>query len=291
LFLFICFFIHQFPILLYKFILFDNPFVPFFDHYFKDREILSAFAYSIRSSGGWLGGNVPFSMFFQPFISFDPFTLTTSFGLIFLFLLFDFNKTKKLFFIPYLIIISIFFSGQLVPRYYLEAFLLLAFYANYNFVYKIVNFFQGFFIILFSVIFLCYSFFYLQNDNWSKKAFSRKFTYHYSTAELLKKKAINENILVLPLSRDNIFFEKNIYSSRYLNIINIFNNEYDKNFKNFLNNANIKYVIFDNQSNIPSCVELNIFDEINFKIAIRNFLFHNKEQNFKIGRIVKNECK
>ena len=289
-FLFICFFIHHFPILLYKFILFDNPFAPFFDHYFKDREALNAFAYSLRSSGGWLLGNVPFSVFIQPFISFDPFTFTTSFGLVFLFLLFDLNKIQKLFFIPYLIIISIFFSGQLVPRYYLEAFLLLAFYANYTLICKIVNYFQGFCIILFSVIFLWLSFFNLQKDNWLKKEFSRKFAYHYLNAELLKNKEINGNVLVLFFTRDNIFFEKNIYSSRYLFNTNSFNNDYDQNFKNFLNNTNIKYIVFEDQSGIPSCIELNIYDEINFKIATRNFLSKHKEQNFKIARIVKNEC-
>jgi hypothetical protein len=205
-------------------------------------------------------------------------------------LLFDLNKIQKLFFIPYLIIISIFFSGQLVPRYYLEAFLLLAFYANYTLICKIVNYFQGFCIILFSVIFLWHSFFNLQKDNWLKKEFSRKFAYHYLNAELLKNKEINGNVLVLFFTRDNIFFEKNIYSSRYLFNTNSFNNNYDQNFKNFLNNINIKYIVFEDQSTIPSCIELNIYDDINFKIATRNFLSKHKEQNFKIARIVKNEC-
>jgi hypothetical protein len=177
-----------------------------------------------------------------------------------------------------------------VPRYYLEAFLLLAFYANYTHICKIVNYLQGFCIILFSVIFLWYSFFNLQKDNWSKKEFSRKFAYHYLNAELLKNKEINGNVLVLFFTRDNIFFEKNIYSSRYLFNFNSFNNEYEQNFKNFLNNTNIKHIVFEDQSNIPSCIELNIYDEINFKIATRNFLSKHKEQNFKIARIVKNDC-
>jgi hypothetical protein len=230
-------------------------------------------------------------MIFRPFIVFNISTLTTIFGLAFIFLLFDFKRIRQLYFLPYLIIISILSLGQLLPRYFLEAFLLMAFYANYKKIYKVINIFQGFFVILFSVVFLFYSFFYLQKDSWSKKDFYRKFTYTYLNSELLKKKKINENILVMAFDRDSIFFDKNVYSSRYINVLTSFNGQYQENLKKFIKDANIKFIIFDNSSRVNDCIVVDIFDEINFKKATRNYLINEKEYNFKIGKIVKYDCK
>jgi hypothetical protein len=289
-FLLICFLIHQFPILLYKFILFDNPFVPLLDHYFKDREILSAFTYSIRASEGWLG-NFTFSMIFRPFIDFNISKLTTIFGLAFIFLLFDFTRIRQLYFLPYLIIISMISLGQLLPRYFLEAFLLIAFYANYKMIYKVINICQGILVISLSIIFLFYSFFYLQKDSWLKKDFSRKFTYTYLNSELLKRKKIDENILVMPFDRDSIFFDKNVYSSRYINVLTSYNGKYQENLNKFIKDVNIKFIIFDNSSIVNDCIVIDVFDEINFRKTTRNYLINEKESNFKIGKIIKNDCK
>jgi len=289
--LFISFFIHQLPILLYKYLLFENPVAPFFDNYFEKREILNALVYSMRSTEGWYG-NFNFSMIYKPFITFDLFKLATTFGLIFPLLFFDFKANKKLFFIPYLIVISIIVSGQLLPRYYFEAFLILIFYAKHNNFYKIINIFQGFFVISFSIVFLYFSFFNLQKDAWSKQSFYKKFTYTYLNAELLNKKINDKNVLLVSYDRDSIFFEKNIYSSRYLNTLNSFTDNYDQNFSKFLKEANIKYLVFHhtNRGSIPSCVKLNNLDELYFKNVIRNFFVRNLEQKFIIGEIVKNDC-
>ena len=158
-------------------------------------------------------------------------------------------------------------------------------------IYKVINIFQGFLVILFSVFFLFNSFFYLQKDSWSKKDFSRKFTYTYLNSELLKKKKINENILVMPFERDSIFFDKNVYSSRYINVLTSYNGQYQENLKKFIKDANIKFIIFDNSSRVNDCIVVDIFDEINFKRVTRNYLINEKEYNFKIGKIVKNDCK
>lgn len=292
LFLFISFFIHQFPILLYKYLLFENPVAPFFDEYFKKREILHALVHSMRATEGWYG-NFNFSVIYRPFITFDLFKLATTFGLLFPLLLFDLKENKKLFFIPYLIIISIFMSGQLLPRYYLEGFLILIFYAKQNNFYKIINIFQSIFVIIFSIGYIYLSFLNLQKDNWSKQTFYNKFTYSYLNADLLNKKINNKNILLVSYDRNSLFFKKNIYSSRYLNTLNSFTDNYDENFSNFLTDANIEYVVYHhaNQSSIPSCVKLNNLDVLYFKHAIRNFLIQNSKQKFIIGEIVKNDCK
>jgi hypothetical protein len=287
---FICFFINVFPILLYKFILFSNPFVPLLDNYFKEREILSAYTYSLRASEGWLG-NFTAEMILRPFIVFNISTLSTIFGLIFPLLFFDFKRIKKLYFLPYLIFGSVVASGQLLPRYFLESFLLVAFYAHYKNSYKIISICQGFFVIIFSVFFLLYSFFYLYKESWSKNEFSRKFTYTYYNSELLKKKKIYDNILVIPFDRDSIFFAKNVYSSRYINILTSFNNNYEENLNNFIKDAKIKFIISDNFSMINNCITISILDEINFKKATRNYLINEKEYNYKIAEIIKNDCK
>jgi hypothetical protein len=293
-FLFISFFFHQFPILFYKYLLFENPFVPFFDEYFNKREILDALVHSMKSTEGWYG-KFDISMIYKPFITFDLFKLATTFGLIFPLLLFDFKVNKKLFFIPYLIIISIIVSGQLLPRYYLEAYLILIFYVKYNNILKIINIFQGFFVILLSIVFLFQSFANLQKDNWSKSSFNKKFTYTYFNSEILNKKIINQNVLLVSYDRNSLFFEKNIYSSRYLNTLNgngINNKNYDLNFNKFVKEANIKYIVFENTDlrSIPSCITLDIFDEFYFKTAIRNFIVNSEEKKFLIGKITKNVC-
>jgi hypothetical protein len=295
LFLFVSFFIHQFPILFYKYSLFENPFAPFFDQYFKKREILDALVQSLKSSEGWYE-KFDLSMIYKSFITFNLFKLGTTFGLVFPMLLFDFKYNKKLFFIPYLIIVSIIASGQLLPRYYLEAFLILIFYSKYNNIFKIINIFQGFFVISFSISFLFLSFVNLQKDNWSKKIFNRKFTYTYFNSELLNKKIINQNVLLVSYDRNSIFFKKNIYSSRYLNTLNgngTNNKNYDRNFNKFVKDANIKYIVFESTDfkSIPSCITLDIFDEFFFKKAIRNFIVDNNEEKFFIGKITKNECR
>jgi hypothetical protein len=293
-FLFISFFIHQFPILFYKYLLFENPFVPFVDEFFKKREILDSLVRSLKSTEGWYG-KFELSMIYKPFIYFDLSKLSSTFGIIFPFLLFNFKLNKKLFFTPYFIFVSIISSGQLLPRYYLEAYLILIFYVKYNNILKIINIFQGFFVILLSIVFLFLSFANLQKDNWSKSSFNKKFTYTYFNSEILNKKIINQNVLLVSYDRNSLFFEKNIYSSRYLNTLNgngINNKNYDLNFNKFVKEANIKYIVFENTDlrSIPSCITLDIFDEFYFKTAIRNFVVNSEEKKFLIGKITKNDC-
>ena len=70
-----------------------------------------------------------------------------------------------------------------------------------------------------------------------------------------------------------------------------YNGQYQENLKKFIKDANIKFIIFDNSSRVNDCIIVDIFDEINFKRVTRNYLINEKEYNFKIGKIVKNDCK
>ena len=287
----VSFFIHQLPLLLYKFILFQNLVPPFFDSFFNNREIFFAFTDSIRSSSGWLR-NLTIASILKPFLNFNISELSTTFGLCFVLLILNYKKTKELYFIPYLIIFSVFVSGQLLPRYFLEAFLIMAFYAQYSGLFKFINFFQGGVVIILSLGFLFYSTSYLIKDSWSKSLFMKKFTYTHENSLRIREKKINGNILVMAFDRDSIFYDKNIYSARYLNILSVYNNNYEENIKKVINIRKIKFVILSDLSKLPSCINLNFFDEIYFNHVTRNFLTNNNNKvKYKIGEIVSNECK
>ena len=70
-----------------------------------------------------------------------------------------------------------------------------------------------------------------------------------------------------------------------------YNGKYQENLNKFIKDVNIKFIIFDNSSIVNECIVIDVFDEINFKKATRNYLINEKESNFKIGKIIKNDCK
>lgn len=290
LYLFVCFFIHQFPLLFYKFTIFQNFLAPFFDNFFINREIFFAFVDSIRSSEGWLR-NFSASSFLRPFFSLSISKLSTTFGLCFILMILNYKKIKELYYIPYIIILSVLISGQLLPRYFLEAFLIMAFYANYSSLFRVINFFQGGLVIVLSVGFLFYSTFYLASNSWSKSLFLNKFTYSYENSLKIREKKLKGNILVIAFDRDSIFFDSNIYSGRYLNILSSFNGNYEENIKKVINMSKIKFVILNDLSRLPTCINLNFFDEIYFSKVTRNYLINKTEEKYKIGKIISNECK
>lgn len=287
--LIICFFLFQFPILIYKFLLFKNPIAPFFGSFFQNSEIYNAFEQSLRSSEGWTEQLSPL-LVFRPFVTINVNQFSTTFGLCFLLMGLNFKKNKELYFIPYLIIISILITGQILPRYYLEAFLIMSFYCSYNNYFKLICVIQGLAIFFLSFIFLFFSYKFIVQDNWSKILFSNNFSYSYYNSIQLNKKNFADNVLALPLDRPSIFFNKNIYSYRSLNILNNYNKKNEENFISFVKTNNIKIIVDKNFENLPSCMLIKSFDEIYFKVATRNFLVKDNLKKFQIGKIIKNEC-
>ena len=55
--------------------------------------------------------------------------------------------------------------------------------------------------------------------------------------------------------------------------------------------SKIKFVILNDLSKLPTCINLNFFDEIYFSKATRNYLINKSEEKYKIGKIISNECK
>ena len=241
-------------------------------------------------SEGWLG-NFSASSILRPFFTLSISKLSTTFGLCFILLILNYKKIKELYYIPYLIILSVFISGQLLPRYFLEAFLIMAFYANYSGIFKVINFFQGGVVIVLSLGFLFYSAFYLADNSWSKSLFLNKFTYSHENSIKIREKKLKGNILVMAFDRDSIFYDNNVYSARYLNILSSFNGNYEENIKKVINMSKIKFVILNDLSRLPTCIDLNFFDEIYFSKVTRNYLINKSEEKYKIGKIISNECK
>ncbi len=125
----ICFLLTLLPVLLIKYNYFGNPVTPFFDDIFnKGRPIIESFALSIRSSEGWLLNPDDIRIYIKPFIPTSLSSLSSSLGILFIFFLFNFSLLRKLNYYPLIIIILIISTGQILPRYYFEAFLILAFF-------------------------------------------------------------------------------------------------------------------------------------------------------------------
>ena len=169
-------------------------------------------------------------IYLRPFISVKIFEFSSSLGIIFLFMLINIKLQKKLKFFPLVIIIIVLSIGQILPRYYLEAFLILSFYFNLNNIYlKFLTFSQNIVILIISIIFLKFAYFNM-NVFFDKTNYMNKFSFSYFNSQQQKKLNIDENILDLTSVRPSLFYDKNIYSKRSLLLLKD-KPEYDEYFR------------------------------------------------------------
>ena len=283
------FFIYS-PILLMKFFLFENPFSPILTSVFSNnKEIFDSLTYNLRSNQGWLK-NPQLSDFLLPFFPTKISQLSASLGLVFLLTFFNFSLQKKLFFIPLITIALIIFTGQLLPRYYLECFLVLTYYASEKD--KLLKFFstiQIFFIIILTAIFV-YNSYIKNNVIISTKNYKINNSYSFANYLQLYTKDMDGNVLNLLEARPSIFEKDNTFSAKYL-IIKGNNNEASSNIdlKKFVNTNNIKYIITNENLNIGNCIELHFFDKVELFRPVRNFFIKNNlSPNFIFE--LKNSC-
>ena len=279
------------PLLILKQIYFGNILAPFFDNILgQNLEIYKAFTYSVRSSEGWLDNPGDFSLYIRPFISFDMSTLSSSLGLVFLLMLINFKLQKETKFIPIILIILILVTGQILPRYYFEAFLLLAFfYKPQQSVIKLFIYSQVLVIFLISIIYVYFG--YIKFDAVKDKSkYMNQFSYSFYNAQQHKKDNLDANTLDFSLDRHSIFFNKNLYSLRYLNILNQYNNQNVQNLTKFIVNNSIKYLIISSYEEIPNCLITEEIKETSRKKAVRNFLLKPKKNQYKIIKIKDNKC-
>tara|TARA_Y100000590_G_scaffold375069_1_gene439755 strand:+ start:1279 stop:3027 length:1749 start_codon:yes stop_codon:yes gene_type:complete len=285
---FIIFFI---PIFLIKLKFFGNPVSPFFTNFFdKNNEFIQYFALSLRSTEGWLITSSDLKIFLKPFIPTSMSKLSSSLGLLFLFQLFNFSLLKKTKFIPIIIIFLILITGQLLPRYYFEAFLILSFFytVKQNKLVNLTKFLQSSAVMILSVSFLFIAYF-KTNVVFAKKDFMNDFSYSFFNSSQYDDLNLVENILVFPQDRQSIFFKDNIYASRAINVKSL-NSDRKQAILSFLKENSISYII-GNDDNFPNCIVLNKIDDIYQKRSIRNFFLNERRKSYNVYLINANNCK
>jgi len=287
----ISFLVVYLPLLILKQYYFGNIISPFADSIFgKGLESYEAFVYSIRSSEGWIADPTNYTLYIRPFISFNLSTLSSSLGLVFLLMLVDYNLQKKTKFLPLIFISLVLVTGQILPRYYFEAFLLLAYYfQSKKIITKILIYSQVAIIFLISLVYIYFA--YIKYEVYKdKNNYMNNFSYSFYNSKQHKQKKFEGNILDLGLDRHSIFFNENIYSSRYLNILNNYNNRNDQNLKEFIEKKTIKYLISNTNYSAPDCLITQQVGKTYRKTAVRNFLLKPTKNEYKILEIKDNKC-
>ena len=276
------------PLLLLKYKLFANPIAPFADSFFNDgRYIYDNFANKLRTTEGWINNYKDFTIYIRPFIPLSITQLSSSLGIIFLIMLLDLKLLKKLYFIPLIMIFLILLTGQILPRYYLESFLILAYFFDKNrlLINKIIINLQILILVLFSLYFCKVSYF----DNkviMSKENFLKNFAFTYVDAEKLDKLNLKGNILI-SFNRFSIFYENNIFPSRIFFDMNKVN---DSIYLDFIEKNKIKYVI---TNKLSDCIKYEVKNNFKFELVTRNF-FRSKQYYYSpIYEIkyIRNKCK
>lgn len=182
-------------------------------------------------------------------------------------------------------------TGQILPRYYFESFLILIYYYNFyknKFLVSIFNLQLGF-VLIFSIFFIYFSYFKL-NVVFEKEQFLKKNTFHYYNMKILESKKIHENVLIFNLDRINLFSQNNYFPVRLVNFkkeIDVDN--YQKYLIDYIVNNNISFII-SSENSLPKCINLKKIDEIEFKSAMRNFLVNEKFSKSIIYKIIKINC-
>ena len=287
----ISFLVVYLPLLILKQYYFGNIISPFADSIFgKGLESYEAFVYSIRSSEGWIADPTNYTLYIRPFISFNLSTLSSSLGLVFLLMLVDYNLQKKTKFLPLIFISLVLVTGQILPRYYFEAFLLLAYYfQSKKIITKILIYSQVAIIFLISLVYIYFA--YIKYEVYKdKNNYMNNFSYSFYNSKQHKQKKFEGNILDLSLDRHSIFLNENIYSSRYLNILNNYNNRNDQNLKEFIEKKTIKYLISNTNYSAPDCLITQQVGKTYRKTAVRNFLLKPTKNEYKILEIKDNKC-
>ena len=281
------------PIFLIKYIYFGNPLAPFFDSFFATgRELYNSYALSLRSSEGWLLAN-SYKPFLRPFVPTTISQLSSSFGLIFLLFLLNIDLHKRTKFFPILLILLIISTGQILPRYYLESFLIMSFYHSMNkfsFATNIIKNIQMIFVIGFSIIFLYVSYFNLTVLK-DKKRFLEKFSMTFFNSQQYKNINVKENILDLYEPRTSIFFDKKIFSTRYLYNQKLMKDNFKSEIIKYIQANNIKYIVVGNDLKpMLTCLNLEKIAEISKKTAVRNFLVEKKNFKSYLYKIRNSSC-
>jgi len=278
------------PLLSIKQIYFNNIFAPFFENFFgQGMEAYNAHVFDMRRNAGWLSNPGNISLYFKPFISFELYNISSSLGLVFLLMIINLKLHRTTKYFAIIIIIFVLLTGQILPRYYFEAFLLLAFfYKPGNYFIKLLIYSQISVIFLISLIYIYISYIKLDVIE-NKLSYMNKFTYSFFNSRQIKDINLNGNILDYSLSRHSLFFDKNVYSMRYIYLLDQYNNV-ENNSLAFIDKNSIKYLIVESADKLPSCILIKEIGKTYRQHAVRNFLTTHKKSEYKIFEIKDNKC-
>ena len=288
---FIGFLLFFIPLFLIKYNAYGNIVAPFFDNFLgSNNESFRAFQYSLRTAEGWLTNYTSYKTFLKIFIPTSFSELSATYGLLFLILFFDYRLLKRLHFFPIIIFFMILVTGQISPRYYLEAFLILAYYlSSRNLITKVITYSQLSVVFIFSI-----SFVFVAYDGFLKKNFKQKyqntFAFSYYNSEQIKQIDFNKkNVLSFADGRQSIFYEEYFYSPRYISALASYdkNSKFEELLSNYIVDNNIDYIINTNLKDIY-CFNIKKDNYLNQKKAVRNFLVKNdliQYTIYKVGNI------
>ena len=97
----------------------------------QNQIIFNALSSWMKTNQGWtLDTKFNFNYLIRPFFPISLGKISEGFGLMFLIMLLNKKIIKELHYIPVAMILIIFAVGQTLPRYYFEAYLILAYYFN-----------------------------------------------------------------------------------------------------------------------------------------------------------------
>ncbi len=270
------------PILLNKYYFYQDPVAPFLSN-LLNTDLQYKNLLNTISKQGWRADDFKYTDLFQFIVPTNISYLSAATGFGFLYILYK-NLTQKIqpyFYVSISGILLIYFSGQIMSRFYLESILLLFWYSNFKII-KMINYFfklQVFIIAITLSLFIFYSF---TNVSQNTNGFMKKYSYTYFNALNLNNFQTNENILLLDVVRDSIFYNKNIYSFKVKNN--------DKYLIDTIKNYNIKYIVTKNINKIPKCIKVELYKKIKIKNVTRNFLKEEKLEFNQIFLVKKNKC-
>ena len=124
----------------------------------------------------------------------------------------------------------------------------------------------------------------------NKRDYQNKFSYSFYNSQQIKMDSLNGNILDFSLDRDSIYFSDNVYSLRYVSILNNYNKTPQENLINFIKKNSIKYLIINKYNQVPKCIETKEIKETMRKKSVRNFFKKMQKNKYKILEIKDNKC-
>ena len=139
-------------------------------------------------------------------------------------------------------------------------------------------------VILISIIYIYFSYIKFEVIT-DKLKYMNRFTYSFFNSEQSKLYNLDGNVLDFTSDRNSIFFNKNKYNLRYLNILKIYNGKNEQNLNNFILNNSIKYLIINTVDQLPNCLIIKEIGETYRKIAVRNFLIKPEKKSTKLSKL------